>query len=183
MLKLQRSEPGGYGMYTKPQKHTVWFKWVFIRQGKDTFTPNKQHPSKGIFRTRIDTRQDGLLNITPCHSVIDFGIISRWKKLAQEIQTTSTNPIMPVKQGIKQQQRDHGWKIKGMIAAWNSIVDSLRSSAKIYINFENEYYWICMVAAFGITHWGRDKMATYFPTTFRNAFSWMKIYVLQVLKY
>ena len=27
-----------------------------------------------------------------------------------------------------------------------------------------------------LTHWGRDKMAAIFQTTFSNAFSWMKIY-------
>ena len=27
-----------------------------------------------------------------------------------------------------------------------------------------------------LTHWGRDKMAAIFRTTFSNAFSWMKIY-------
>ena len=27
-----------------------------------------------------------------------------------------------------------------------------------------------------LTHWGRDKMATIFQTTFSNAFSWMKMY-------
>ena len=29
-----------------------------------------------------------------------------------------------------------------------------------------------------LTHWGWDKMATIFQTTFSNAFSWMKIYEL-----
>ena len=29
--------------------------------------------------------------------------------------------------------------------------------------------------ASGLTHWGRDKMADIFQTTFSNAFSWMKI--------
>ena len=50
---------------------------------------------------------------------------------------------MSVKQDIKQQhykmQRGNGWKIKGMIAAWNSIVDSLRIFAKIYTEFRYEY--------------------------------------------
>ena len=27
-----------------------------------------------------------------------------------------------------------------------------------------------------VTHWGRDKMATIFQTTFSNAFSWMKMF-------
>ena len=27
-----------------------------------------------------------------------------------------------------------------------------------------------------LTHWGRDKMAAIFPTTFSNGFSWMKMY-------
>ena len=27
-----------------------------------------------------------------------------------------------------------------------------------------------------LTHWGRDKMAAIFQTTFSNAFSWMKMY-------
>ena len=27
-----------------------------------------------------------------------------------------------------------------------------------------------------LTHWGRDKMAAFFQTTFSNEFSWMKIY-------
>ena len=28
----------------------------------------------------------------------------------------------------------------------------------------------------GLTHWGRDKMAAIFQTTFLDAFSWMKMY-------
>ena len=31
-----------------------------------------------------------------------------------------------------------------------------------------------------LTHWGRDKMATKFLTTFSNAFSWMKKYKFQL---
>ena len=30
----------------------------------------------------------------------------------------------------------------------------------------------------GLTHWGRDKMAAIFQTTFSNRFSWMKMYEL-----
>ena len=33
----------------------------------------------------------------------------------------------------------------------------------------------CQIPAW-LTHWGRDKMAANFLTTFSNAFSWMKIY-------
>ena len=35
---------------------------------------------------------------------------------------------------------------------------------------------ISFPGANGLTHWGRDKMASNFLTTFSNAFSWMKIY-------
>ena len=31
-----------------------------------------------------------------------------------------------------------------------------------------------------LTHWGRDKMAATFQTTFSNAFSWMKMYEFQL---
>ena len=31
-----------------------------------------------------------------------------------------------------------------------------------------------------LTHWGRDKMVSNFVTTFSNAFSWMKIYILRL---
>ena len=31
-----------------------------------------------------------------------------------------------------------------------------------------------------LTHWGRDKMAAFFQTTFGNEFSWMKIYEFQL---
>ena len=32
------------------------------------------------------------------------------------------------------------------------------------------------VISISLTHWGRDKMATVFQTTFSNTFSWMKMY-------
>ena len=32
----------------------------------------------------------------------------------------------------------------------------------------------------GLTHWGQDKMAAIFQTTFSNAFSWMKMYKFQL---
>ena len=31
-----------------------------------------------------------------------------------------------------------------------------------------------------LTHWGRDKMAAVFQTTFSNAFSWMKMYKFRI---
>ena len=34
----------------------------------------------------------------------------------------------------------------------------------------------CMERSIMLTHWGRDKMAAIFQTTFSNAFSWMKMY-------
>ena len=34
-----------------------------------------------------------------------------------------------------------------------------------------------------MTHWGRDKMAVIFQTTFLNAFSRMKLYELQLKSY
>ena len=38
--------------------------------------------------------------------------------------------------------------------------------------------WVlrCMQDGFPLTHWGRDKMAAIFQTTFSNAFSWMKMF-------
>ena len=35
--------------------------------------------------------------------------------------------------------------------------------------------YIPMIWYFSLTHWGRDKMAAIFQTTFSNVFSWMKI--------
>ena len=35
-------------------------------------------------------------------------------------------------------------------------------------------------AAFVLTHWGRDKMAAIFQTTFSNAFSWMRMYRFRI---
>ena len=35
-------------------------------------------------------------------------------------------------------------------------------------------------AVIELTHWGQDKMAAIFQTTFLNAFSWMKIYEFQL---
>ena len=32
----------------------------------------------------------------------------------------------------------------------------------------------------GLTHWGPDKMAAIFQTTFSNGFSWMKIFEFQL---
>ena len=37
------------------------------------------------------------------------------------------------------------------------------------------------LAKLELTHWGRDKMAAIFQTTFSNAFSWMKIYEFQLM--
>ena len=34
-----------------------------------------------------------------------------------------------------------------------------------------------------LTHWGRDKMAAIFQTTFSNAFSWMKMHKFRSLKF
>ena len=37
-------------------------------------------------------------------------------------------------------------------------------------------FHILMWSSKWLTHWGRDKMAAIFQTTFSNTFSWMKIY-------
>ena len=38
----------------------------------------------------------------------------------------------------------------------------------------------CLRSLFSLTHWGRDKMAAIFQTTFSNAFSWMKMYKFRI---
>ena len=40
-----------------------------------------------------------------------------------------------------------------------------------------KHVWICITL---LTHWGWDNMATIFQTIFSIAFSWMKMYVLQL---
>ena len=35
---------------------------------------------------------------------------------------------------------------------------------------------VCFKQTYVLTHWGRDKMAAIFQTTFSNAFSWMKMF-------
>ena len=38
-------------------------------------------------------------------------------------------------------------------------------------------YWVCLcLFIVTLTHWGRDKMAAIFQTTFSDGFSWMKMY-------
>ena len=55
----------------------------------------------------------------------------------------------------------------------NSIVIMrLNECTWLYWNINGRY----SVAFPSLTHWGRDKMATIFQTTFSNAFSWMKMY-------
>ena len=41
--------------------------------------------------------------------------------------------------------------------------------------FQNALRWMMSYITM-LTHWGRDKMADIFQTTFSNSFSWMKIY-------
>ena len=49
-----------------------------------------------------------------------------------------------------------------------------------FINFNAPPKWTSWHIFF-LTHWGRDKMAALFQTTFSNAFSWMKMYQLMIL--
>ena len=47
-------------------------------------------------------------------------------------------------------------------------------SCKIYMTFQHKYPWSTDME--NLTHWGRDKMAAIFQTTFSNGFSLMKMY-------
>ena len=42
--------------------------------------------------------------------------------------------------------------------------------------WENNHSWLEFLAGAMLTHWGRNKMAAIFQTTFSNAFYWMKMY-------
>ena len=50
----------------------------------------------------------------------------------------------------------------------------LRVTARVMhiTNFEQRFF----AKECALTHWGRDKMAAIFLTTFWNVFSWMKMY-------
>ena len=58
--------------------------------------------------------------------------------------------------------------------------DELAVGRYVYVYLPGKnYLQLCEVEAFGLrklTHWGRDKMAAIFQTTFSSAFSWMKKY-------
>ena len=54
------------------------------------------------------------------------------------------------------------------------IIPVPRTKSKIHWYMYFDFVWVIKHA---LTHWGRDKMATIFLTTFLNAFSWMKIFV------
>ena len=47
---------------------------------------------------------------------------------------------------------------------------------KQMVSFGGRFNWEVLVAVFASTHWGRDKIAAIFQTTFSKAFSWMWIY-------
>ena len=63
-------------------------------------------------------------------------------------------------------------------------------SISLYITLSDNEAWLCLIIAIynifkygttwlqGSTHWGRDKVAANFLTTFSSAFSWMKIHEL-----
>ena len=46
----------------------------------------------------------------------------------------------------------------------------------IYETIRDIFYVLYMKLTAKLTHWGRDKMAAIFQTTFSNAFSWVKMY-------
>ena len=54
---------------------------------------------------------------------------------------------------------------------------------KSYLTASSRYWWVIMIqwdpsqcTVKPLTHWGRDKMAVIFQTTFSNAFSWIKMF-------
>ena len=65
--------------------------------------------------------------------------------------------------------------INSRVACKIRITVSMVMACRLHLN----QCWIiasCPPYSFQLTHWGRDKMAAIFQTTFSNAFYWMKIY-------
>ena len=55
----------------------------------------------------------------------------------------------------------------------------LSKNNKIYpMKYAHGFLMLCFAVVIlpSLTHWGRDKMAAIFQTTFSNAFSWMKMF-------
>ena len=62
-----------------------------------------------------------------------------------------------------------------------SISALVRMQAITWIIVDQDSWWHqALLDLTWWTHWGRDKMATIFQTTFPNAFSWMKMYGIQL---
>ena len=52
---------------------------------------------------------------------------------------------------------------------WWMLIDDLCICIRVYVSS-------CVSMNSTLTHWGRDKMAAIFQTTFSNGFSWMKMF-------
>ena len=100
-------------------------------------------------------------------------------------------------QGSMLQERSNGTKmcqINGIppsIPWFQSPPDlfSLRASAFLYLAepMLSDMYMSCepssLELVWYLTHWGRDKMAAIFQTTFSNAISWMKMFEFRLKFY
>ena len=71
------------------------------------------------------------------------------------------------------------------VAKWTFVRGIFIEPCLVIYWLEHVIYWsrvfmhwtvICTQPMVALTHWGWDKMATIFQTTFSNAFSWMKMY-------
>ena len=69
--------------------------------------------------------------------------------------------------------RHHVSKLDFQFIVW---IDALFTSCKNVVWQMPSCMLPLKIALISLTHWGRDKMAAIFQTTFSNGFSWMKMY-------
>ena len=63
----------------------------------------------------------------------------------------------------------------------NFLVTTWRHHGPVSEQVTSPLLFVCMLCdAFSLTHWGRDKIATIFQTTFSNGFSSVKMYKLRL---
>ena len=66
-----------------------------------------------------------------------------------------------------------------LITIWNKLFLDMRLCFGLWFLFHtqsNIIHAVLSLDLYELTHWGRDKMAAIFQTTFSNAFSWMKMF-------
>ena len=72
------------------------------------------------------------------------------------------------------------WNVLFNTWTWRDVFVFLLHKTIIWVNVGQDVWrHIVLSGDNELTHWGRDKMAAIFRTTFSNGFSWMKMYELQ----